>query len=219
LEILLKIIKNERGQLISTGFYLSFILIILLVQGGCKSNPENKRESNKTIADTGIVNQSENSGRELALSEAAFTGDKKKITEVIKEGVNINALDEEGRTALMYASFNGFTDILELLIKNGAEVDIADYSGRTALLFASSGPFPETVKLLLDHKADPNVADNVERFTALMYAAAEGHMDVVKILLEHKADPALKDKDGDNAETFARQNGHTEVAVFLKYYN
>jgi ankyrin repeat protein len=49
-----------------------------------------------------------------------------------------------------------------------------------------------------------------------MFAAAEGHIDVVRILLEYNADPSLEDIDGDTAETFARQNGHSEVADLLK---
>jgi ankyrin repeat protein len=39
---------------------------------------------------------------------------------------------------------------------------------------------------------------------------------VVKILLSYRADPFLKDVDGDDALTFARNNGHTEVATLLQ---
>jgi ankyrin repeat protein len=48
-----------------------------------------------------------------------------------------------------------------------------------------------------------------------MYAAAEGQLDVVKILLANRADPAIKDIDGDDALTFARNNGHTAIAAIL----
>ena len=41
------------------------------------------------------------------------------------------------------------------------------------------------------------------------------YLEVVKLLLENGAEPAMKDIDGDNAETFARQNGHIEVAELL----
>jgi ankyrin repeat protein len=60
------------------------------------------------------------------------------------------------------------------------------------------------------------VVDSEEHFTPIMFAAAEGHIDVVRILLEYNADPSLEDIDGDTAETFARQNGHSEVADLLK---
>jgi len=72
------------------------------------------------------------------------------------------------------------------------------------------------VKMLLDQKADPNMVDREEHFTALMYAAAEGQLEVVKILLSYKADPNLKDIDGDDALTFARNNGHMAVVAQLE---
>jgi ankyrin repeat protein len=84
------------------------------------------------------------------------------------------------------------------------------------LMLASSGPYAESVKLLLDNYADPNIIDNEEHFTALMYAASEGQLEVVKLLLAGKADPSLKDIDGDDAQTFAKNNGHGKVALILQ---
>jgi ankyrin repeat protein len=49
-----------------------------------------------------------------------------------------------------------------------------------------------------------------------MYASAEGQMEVVKLLLLSGADPSLKDIDGDNAGTFAQNNGHKEIADLLQ---
>jgi ankyrin repeat protein len=48
-----------------------------------------------------------------------------------------------------------------------------------------------------------------------MFASSEGHLEVVKVLLNAKADPLLKDKDNDDAITFAKRNGHGEVAEYL----
>jgi len=115
----------------------------------------------------------------------------------------------------MYAAFNGHAEIIKLLIDKEALINACDSSGRTALMMASSGPYPAAVKILLDHNADPNLTDTEEHFTALMYAAAEGQMDVVKILLAYRADPAMKDVDGDDAMTFARNNGHNDIVSLL----
>jgi len=51
-----------------------------------------------------------------------------------------------------------------------------------------------------------------------MYASAEGNLEVVKMLLAYKADPSLKDIDGDDAKTFADNNGHKEVAALLQRF-
>ena len=106
-------------------------------------------------------------------------------------------------------------EIVLLLLDKDAVVDRRDLLGRTALLYASTGPFPGTVQVLLDRGAEPNIVDSDEHFSPLMHAAAEGHLQVVKLLMEFGADPALTDVDGDDAEFFARQAGHIQVADYL----
>jgi ankyrin repeat protein len=152
---------------------------------------------------------------EQALRDASLEGQSDVITGLIGKGINVNASDAEGRTALMYASFNGHGMIVQSLLDAGAVVSLRDAAGRTALLYASTGPFPETVKLLLEHNADPNTSDAVEAFTPLMHAAAEGQLEVVEILLEYGADPDRKDIDGETAYMFALHNGHEEVVALL----
>lgn len=148
--------------------------------------------------------------------EACLQGEMEKVQHYLQEDQDVNVQDEEGRTAMMLSSFNGHREVVELLLQNKAEVNTTDYMGRSALMYASTGHFPETVELLLSRGADPNLVDKDEGFTALMFAGAEGNIKVVRLLLEHGANPNFKDKDGDTAESFARQNGHVEVADLLR---
>ena len=153
---------------------------------------------------------------DASLFDPANRGDLKVVEDLLNKGTDVNQSDPDGRTPLMYAAYNGHTSTVKMLLEHKAFVDVADVNGRTALMFAASGPFPEVVQLLLDNQADPNKADYGEHFTALMVAASEGQLDVVRILVEHHADPAKKDIDGDNALSFARKNGHSEVVKFLE---
>jgi len=152
---------------------------------------------------------------EQLLREACLQGLTAEVEKHIHSGIDPDAADEEGRTGLMLAAFNGHTDIVSMLLDHRATVNKSDFMGRTALMYASTGHFPETVEILLSKGAETNMVDNEEGFTALMFAAAEGNGQVVRLLLDHGANPDIKDIDGDNAETFARQNGHTEVADML----
>ena len=156
------------------------------------------------------------SAGEQELMQAAFDGNLDDARRLIASDTAVDAADGEKRTSLMWASFNGHTLVVGFLLESGAEVNAKDASGRTALLYASSGPYAETVALLLDKGADVNVQGTLEGFTALMTAAAEGQLEVVRLLLEHGADLRLLDKDGDTAESFARQKGHIAVETLLK---
>ncbi len=191
------------------------ITIISLLIAGCSgSGVDNKKVSSSTE-----IEQSNNQGSDpLMIHNFAKSNNLAEIKNLLANGVDVNAMDEDHRTALMYASFEGYTDIMQSLILAGAKVDIQDLNGRTALMFSSSGPFPNAVKLLLESGATTNIQDNTEHFTALMYAAAEGHLENIKLLIEYGADPSLKDVDGDNALVFARNNNHQEIVNLLQEY-
>jgi ankyrin repeat protein len=150
-----------------------------------------------------------------AFGDAALNGNIETVRQAIEGKVDVNATDDQRRTALMLASFNGHTPVVELLLEASASVDHRDASGRTALMFAATSSNVETVKTLLDAGAEVNAVDSGEGFTALMHAAAEGQVEVVKVLLEHNADPDIRDVDGDTARDFAAQNGHAEVVRLL----
>jgi len=183
---------------------------IFFAISGCKSGgPKSSDQVSNLPANEPVV-------QGFSVHEAALNGETEKVIKFVDGAGNIDTLDSEGRTPLMYASFNGYTTIIRKLLENGAGVNIQDPYGRTALMMASSGPYPDAVKLLLERSADPNLTDKEEHFTAIMYAASEGQIEVVKLLLSKNADPSLKDVDGDDALTFAKNNGHAEVAVLLQ---
>ncbi len=211
----MKILK-KYSQVLKTIF---IIILSFSFQAGfiaCTSNPKKDTSQKETKSK---IEKAESSGTALepdAFWEAALNGDLEGVSSMLKLGMDANETDVEGRTALMFAAYNGHTEIARILIDRGAKIDALDHSHRTALLFAATGPFPETVKFLLDNKSNPNVVDNGEHFSPLMHAAAEGNLDIVKILLEYGADPDLKDVDGDTAESFARQKGHTALVDYLK---
>jgi ankyrin repeat protein len=197
---------------------LSPALCCLLLIISCNSNKTTVHDqSDGTVQTTPAPQTTPDSSalKDHSFFEAALSGEEEKVINLISGGINVNSRDEDGRTALMYAAFNGHSALIDKLVKKEADVNLKDNYGRTALMLAASGPFPAAVKYLLDRGAEPNLVDNEEHFTALMYAAAEGQIEVVKLLLQYHADPSLKDVDGDDARTFALNNGHKAVADLL----
>jgi len=79
--------------------------------------------------------------------EAVWSNDTKKLKELVKAGVNVNARNECGWTPLHYAVGGGHLEIVKLLLKSGADVNAKEkMRGLTPLQLA--GFYPEVIKIL-----------------------------------------------------------------------
>lgn len=78
----------------------------------------------------------------------ARNGNRIRVLGLIQAGANINAADEDGRTALMYASMNGYIAIIKDLLGSNASINIQDRHGKTALSLARDGGQREVVEFL-----------------------------------------------------------------------
>ncbi|GAQ90615.1 Chloroplast SRP43 Subunit of Signal Recognition particle [Klebsormidium nitens] len=92
--------------------------------------------------------------------KAARKGDVKALTEFLQdEGRDVNAVDENRRTALHFVAGLGNEEALQLLMEAGAEVEPSDKEGFTPLHIAAGYMHINIVKLLLEFGADPEAAD------------------------------------------------------------
>lgn len=146
---------------------------------------------------------------------AVYRGELEAVKQALSDGVAVDALGAERRTALMFASFQGKTDIVSFLLQQGADPKATDFNGGTALMLASLGASVESVKMLLEAGADPNTVEKLDNWTALMFAASEGHKDVCQALLDGGADPSLKDRNGRTAFDLAKAKEHQDVVELL----
>ena len=96
---------------------------------------------------------------EAQLLKMARVGNTDEVLMLLKMGADVNARDEDGKTALHNASQSGYTEIVRLLLDNGADVNAKDNYGRTALHNASESGYTEIVRLLLNNGADINAKD------------------------------------------------------------
>ncbi len=117
------------------------------------------------------------------LAKAIANGDAKKVKTILDQGVDINAKNKEGETALMIASIEGRLKILELLVARGADLNVKDESGATALLYAAMGGSLDSIKFLIKKGADPNVKTKYGD-TALSISETKGNHAAVKFLRE-----------------------------------
>ena len=75
------------------------------------------------------------------------------INELIENGAEVNARDDDSWTPLSRASMNGHTEVASLLIGKGADVDARDDDGLTPLMWASRSGQTKVAELLKRHGA------------------------------------------------------------------
>ena len=122
---------------------------------------------------------------EESFLEAAEEGDLAKVTQMLKDGIDVNAQDEKGYTALMWACAEKHADVAIALLKvDGIRVDLVKKHGNTVLQCASHHGMLEVVEKLIEKNADVNIQDE-DGDTALITACENKHADVAIALLEH----------------------------------
>ncbi len=127
---------------------------------------------------------------------AAQDGDLPTVQALLAQGADVNAVNENGSTALHFAADKGRTEVVRFLLDRGANVNAKSQSGSTPLLLAAQAGSLEVVRLLLDRGAEVNVetgADKGNKWRPLTAAIAFSTFEMVQLLLSKGADPNLPD--------------------------
>jgi len=106
---------------------------LVLVSQGCKMLSHSAKNN---------INKKE------TLIEAVKDGDTPSVKVFLDKGVNVNAKDNDGMTALMWAVVNDQTAIAKLLIDAGADIYPKNHQGNTASTLAAKGNHLEIFELL-----------------------------------------------------------------------
>lgn len=146
--------------------------------------------------------------------KAAVAGNQELIKQSLTLGINPNAHDARGRTALMGAAYHGKNNICNQLLAAGANVDMRDAKGFNALDYASSRGLLETVQLLLKKSNSKNAKKYIE-YTQLMKSAFAGDVSFLPL-----GDGVLSSVNQISAEGryplhIATSRGSIELATIL----
>lgn len=114
----------------------------------------------------------------LAKTKDAKSADEAKM--LVIAGVDPNARQPNGMTALMSAAFNGQEDVAKALLAKGADVKL-DAAGYNALSLAVDRGNKSMVKLLLAGGADPKARPG-GGLSALEKAQERGDKDMIELL-------------------------------------
>ncbi|MFA6263329.1 MAG: ankyrin repeat domain-containing protein [Candidatus Babeliales bacterium] len=105
------------------------------------------------------------------------------VTQLINAGVDLNAQNKHGRTALITALAFQNEQIAHLLLDAHADVNIQDARGNTALSEAATWGYTSVVKHLLAQQNININAKNKDGWTALMEAAIWNRLEIVRLLI------------------------------------
>lgn len=99
--------------------------------------------------------------REIALFDALRNGRVDELRSALEDGVNPNALSEDGQHSLLTsAAMEGRVEAARALLAAGADPRYVEPSSRSALNHAAGGGSVELVRLLIEAGADPMAHTN-----------------------------------------------------------
>lgn len=117
---------------------------------------------------------------ETPLMTAAYNGEKGEVYELIEQGEDLEARDEEGSTALAYAVFSGDNEVAQILLDAGADPNTQDnYS--SILVNALYNENYELAYMLYEYGADPTLEDSTGE-SAFSYLGVDNEADFLSLL-------------------------------------
>jgi ankyrin repeat protein len=135
-----------------------------------------------------------------------------QVAEQLRAGIDPNAADENGESALVSALRYQSYRVADLLLRlPGVDPDGASTRGETPLMLAAHWGKKDIVEKLIGR----GVRVNRPGWTALHYAASEGHADVVRLLLDSGAEADAESPALITPLMMAARGGHGEICNLL----
>jgi ankyrin repeat protein len=175
---------------------------VLFVLPGCGGSGRDKAREE--------IRQANHSFTAADFVKAAGNGDQALVEAYLQGGMDRNAQDARGFTALMAAAQAGKNEVVKALLDENAKPDLQNNDGATALILAAAADQPLTVRTLIEANADVRLKDH-KNWTALMRAVYDGKDRVVDVLLATSRDQLARDKQLDRALAVASLLGRDGI--------
>ena len=150
----------------------------------------------------------------LVLISVSTVADNVLVNKILTAGAEINAIDEDSKTALIRAAAKGNILATQQLINSQAEIDSLDRQKRTALGHAIINQHVKTVSALLAAGASLSIMDDAG-LLPIHLAAKSGSVAILELLLTAGADANARSSTGNTPLMVAAHNGNVGTAELL----
>lgn len=145
-----------------------------------------------------------------SLARAVATANPVLLEHSFAEGVDVNARDGDGRSALLLAVTRSGGALIQRLLDAGAAVDVADNGGFTPIMAAASQGDVDLLRKLIARSHAIDAADSSNR-TAAHHAIEAGQLETAKILVPLTTTMEAAGPDGRDLIAMAYDTGDIDL--------
>ena len=171
----------------------------------------------RLLVDAGASLDTREGKDKISLLMVALNSDSLPMVKyLISKGVDVNAVDNRGYTAVAFAAEKEDPSYITALADAGADLNRPQSSSQESPLGVSvRNNRTQIVKFLLSRRVNLEAVD-AEGRTPLFWAAFSGRIDILTQLVEAGADVNARDnKEGSNPLIYAIVSGNQEAVTYL----
>jgi hypothetical protein len=128
-----------------------------------------------------------------------FAAERKDFSKILtlyeQNKADLNAVSNDGTSAMWMAAARGYTDIVKLLGRLDADVNLSNALGYSPLMIAAHNNHLKTVFKLFDLGAQVDQV-NHEGSSSVIVATKKGHVDMIRLLTQLGGDIDKPNRDG-----------------------
>jgi ankyrin repeat protein len=137
--------------------------------------------------------------------DAVSNNNSQRLRDLIRQGVNVNIRDKDGKAGIVIAIEKKFNDILRILLDNGADLNGSYFKSSADLfIFALHNNNFEGAELLLRKGIKTNLNHRYKGGkSALMIAIEQDRLTLINLIMQNSFNPDLTDEFGNTALMYA----------------
>ena len=191
----------------------SLVSVFLTVSGKVSASNSHTSTQNTWVQQTPNI-----SAPSLTFLQAVKLGDRDIVAKKLKQGVNVDDIQDGHYSPLFFASAKGYDQIAQLLIQYGANPNVAGRGGWTPLMVAAMHGQNKNITLLLNAGANLEL-QHVQGKSALMIAIEFDKIDTVNQLIQRGADVKARRHNthstGQSVLSLAVEHGNIDIVKTL----